>query len=66
MFKLKGKWFTSKYHIGDRVVHVSTRQYGRVVELQSMAGRDLISVTLDSGHEISLADRREFQLASKG
>ena len=66
MFKLTGLFFTSKYKLNDRVVHVATHQYGQVVELQTMGGRELVSVRLDSGTEIKRLDRREFQLAARG
>ena len=64
--QLKEKFFTSKYKLNDRVVHAATRQYGYVVELQTMGGRQLVSVRLDSGEEIKRLDRREFMLASRG
>ena len=64
--KLRDKFFTSKYKLNDRVVHAATHQYGYVVELQTMGGRQLVSVRLDSGEEIKRLDRREFMLASRG
>ena len=66
MFNLRGRFFTSKYQIGDRVVHAATRQFGRVIGTQQVGKTQLISVVTDLGLEIHLADRREFMLAAKG
>lgn len=64
--KLKDRLFTSKYHVGDRVVHAATRRFGKVVEVQWQGKTQRISVDLDLGGEMRLLDRREFQLATKG
>jgi hypothetical protein len=63
--KLTGRLFTSKYRIGDRVIHAATRQFGRVVEVQKLGKRQLVSVALDFGGELHLLDRMEFMLAGK-